>query len=472
MVMKATRHHKMLGIAVGEKSMLLAELHAGSPAPQILRTAQFDYPQGTTLKDSEPLGHALGEFLKANGFGARAAVFGIPAKWVLTKQKEVPTADERLVADTLRLQSQAEFSPELSDLVYDYSGATGADGSNSVLLAAVPRKYLDQLSAVAEAARIKLEALTPYAAALATATAPASAGGLMLLLGPGGVEFATQDGGFPRSMRYIGASADASPALIGELRRASTQTAPNGSVAANGVRREMIIWNDAGADEAPIRALQDAVGLSFRTGGMADLGVEPSAAGKNGRDYGAAVSLALSGLSPRASTIDFVHSRLAPPPEKRVDRRTVLLIAAAAAIVLGTGFWAWTLYSQQNAVDAARKQLVDEKPNRDLVLKEVAKMESAVLWHAGNPKFIACLRDLTEACPDSRNPFLFANALSLDENLKGTLTGKSGTDRVVYALADALKASKKFSSVQTSTERSQSRQGDEYSFRINFQYKP
>src|SRR4051794_67410 len=169
--MKPTRHNKMLGIAVGEKSMLVSEVQSISDAPQVTKAAEFTYPQGTTLaKDVPAIGAALGMFLKEHGFGARIAMFGLPAKWVLSKQKEVPALEDALLADTLRLQAESEFSTELGELVYDYAGVGGVaenvGGTASVLLLAVPKRYIDQVNQLAEAARVRVLAITPFSTAI------------------------------------------------------------------------------------------------------------------------------------------------------------------------------------------------------------------------------------------------------------------------------------------------------------------
>jgi len=42
------------------------------------------------------------------------------------------------------------------------------------------------------------------------------------------------------------------------------------------------------------------------------------------------------GINPVAGTPDFLDSRLAPPPERRIDRRLVAAIGVAALLVLGS----------------------------------------------------------------------------------------------------------------------------------------
>src|SRR6185437_11569950 len=140
-----------------------------------------------------------------------------------------PAADERIVAQTLRLQAEGEFSPELNDLVYDYSGRP--DASGAVLLLALPGRYVEQIKAIAEAARLRVRAIMPSSAAVAAAQPSRSA---MVLLGVGGVEFVAQSGGHLGAMRYVGPASTAPALLAGELRRAAALVLPNGQPPTDG----------------------------------------------------------------------------------------------------------------------------------------------------------------------------------------------------------------------------------------------
>jgi len=168
---KRTKHSKMLGIAVGDKSMLVAEVIVSGGKYQAVRTGQYVYAEGQGLSVPETLGQGLNQFLKANGFATRRAVFGMPAKWVLTKPKEVPAADEATIASSLRLQAEGDFSPELKDLVFDYVGQGSRSEARSVLLLATPRKNIDNIKAIADSAKVDIESVTVSLSALAAATA-------------------------------------------------------------------------------------------------------------------------------------------------------------------------------------------------------------------------------------------------------------------------------------------------------------
>ena len=123
---------KVLGVAIGERSLLVAEVVAGD-RPEVKRLAEFVYPEGISPHKPEELGTALAEFLRENKFSAKSAVFGLPARWLVVKAKEVPPADPSTLANLLRLQAEGEFSSELKDLVYDYAADTSLGYPKSVL---------------------------------------------------------------------------------------------------------------------------------------------------------------------------------------------------------------------------------------------------------------------------------------------------------------------------------------------------
>jgi hypothetical protein len=484
----------MLGIAVGERSMLVAEVHTGSSGPEVIKAMEFTYPEGVTpAKDPAAIGSALGQFLKEKGFGARLAVFGLPAKWVLSKQKEVPAIADNLLADTLRLQAESEFSSELGELVYDYAGSGGANpsvgGTSSVLLLAVPKRYIDQINQLAEAARVRVLAVTPFSTAIG-ASSKGSADAMMLLLGPSGVEFTTQHGGHPSVLRYLGTSADSTPTLMGELRRAATRTG-----AAGASTREIFIWNDTGADETQIQSIGHSLELGVRDGSLGDLGVSAAPGVMNGRDFATSISLAVLGMAPAEGVPDFLDSRLAPLPEQRIDRRTLLAAAVVVLLVATAGLWYWNIQSRQAAVDQIVKENISNNDARTKAQATVKRIQLAERWHGEKPKFVACLTDLTELAPQT--PDIYGTQFSLKDEtpdassatptpagtnppppkptiMKGTLKGKATNDNVIFALAQKLMDSKgKFSGTRIeSRDRNESKGQVEISFVIEFNYSP
>src|SRR4029079_14553136 len=100
--------------------------------------------EGLSLATPEKLGEALAQFLKQHRFSTRDAVIGLPAKRLVTRQKEVPPAKAEVVASALRLQAEGDFSAEMDKIVLDYAGTPSTSEATKVLLMATNREVIDQ----------------------------------------------------------------------------------------------------------------------------------------------------------------------------------------------------------------------------------------------------------------------------------------------------------------------------------------
>jgi hypothetical protein len=402
--LKPVRQKKVLGIAMGERSLLAAEVVAGADRPQVARLAEMVYPDGISLFQPTELAKAVAHFLKDNHFVSRSAVIGIPLKWLVVKSKEVPPTDDATVAQLLRLEAEAEFSTELKDLVYDFAGDPVAGGaSRTVLLTATPKKYIDAIESLCDAARLGLLAITPSAMALGAMTGSSlEREVLVLAVGSGGSELSSQRRSSATAIHSLRSAASQAP-FISELRRAvSTVPAADGP-------REMVLWDDAGLDAG---RLGEQLGVNVRAGELSAFGIDAGAAGVNGQGakYAAAVALALSAMGETGPAIDFLHSRLAPPRQHRIPR-WAYLAAAAVVLLIILGIYAYSdLANQQQLVNDKNAQIAREQSQVDAARDFVSKESLAEYWHAGDPRYMACLRDLDEVIPEDGQTY----ATSLD----------------------------------------------------------
>jgi hypothetical protein len=342
--------NKVLGIAVGDRSLVVAEASRAGGPPRVTLAAAFAYPAGVGLDQPDALGQAFGQFLKDRGFAARQVVVGVPARWVLSKPKDVPPADPATVAEALRLQVEGEFTQELRDLSFDYAGETSPDESRTVLLMALQGKHLTQVKAVAEAAKLQLAAVTPVGCVLGAATAAAAGGprqAMVVSVGPGGVELAAVDGpAAPRVLRHLGASM-ASPAMLAvELRRAAYGL---GGAAAGGGAAEARAAGDGSASVGRV------VSNGRAANGSAAAHEAPGYANGNGGVVGTAV----------------VGTTLA-------DGGT----GGAGPATARRGGWQLVVWDAATLTDAARRALADAAGGRletgDLAVLGVAPGVSAV----------------------------------------------------------------------------------------------
>ena len=417
--MKPLRLNKVIGLAIGESSLLAAEVvAAGDGVPEVRKVAEFRYPEGITPAQPAELGAALATFLKAEDFSARNAVVGLPVRWLVVKPKAVPPADPATLAEMLRLQAEGEFSSELKDLVYDYAADATAGQPTSVLLIATPKKYVDGAVALCDAAKLTAAAVTPSAVALGAATAAGADLGssIVMAVGPGGAELTAQAGSAPAAIRHLrgpatGDAADNKP-FLGELRRA-VSTLP---AAADGSARKMILWG-TGADAA---AVGDSLGIPVRSGDLPGLGVNVNGADTqgDGRRFAAAVALALSAMGAGSRSVDFLHTRLAPPKVARIPRWAVWAVLVGVAVIAGAVEGNSYLQDRQATLDKLTKQ-VDGQKDAEAHADAFVKMVSfAKRWHGGDPRYLACLRDLAVALPQDGQ--MYATNLTLHEPTRPT----------------------------------------------------
>jgi hypothetical protein len=395
--LKSTRHKKLLGLSVGDRSLLAAEVVAGDK-PQIRKVAEMIYPQGVTPLQPAELGAALGHFLKEQGFTCRVAVIGIPVKWLVVKPKEVPPADTATLIPLLRLQAEAEFSSELKDLVYDFApdSVRGAE-AKSVLLMATQNRFINAITTICEAARVQPIAITPSALALGEATGNAMNSGatnsnvLVLSVGHGGSEMTSQRGGASGAIRHLRPPVPV-PAFVSELRRAVS-----GLPASGGGMREIVLWDGAGVDSA---SLGTELGVKISSGELPTLGVDTSIIGLNGdgSKYAAAVSLAIAGLA-GGPDVDFLHSRLAPPKEGRIPKWATSAVLALIVVIAGSVLAYQYQQKLQSQLDVAKQKVDGQSAIVLQATKFVGMAGLAQYWHGDDGRFADCIRDVTNAIP-------------------------------------------------------------------------
>src|SRR5206468_10314373 len=85
-------HPSVLGLVVGERSIIAAEVAITRDRRQVKRTAQFIFPDTASLEKPEELGTALAQFLRQNHFSSSRAVIGVPARWLMARDKDLPPA--------------------------------------------------------------------------------------------------------------------------------------------------------------------------------------------------------------------------------------------------------------------------------------------------------------------------------------------------------------------------------------------
>ena len=138
----------------------------------------------------ELVGREIRNRLDAAGVRARDCVFGLPLKWVLTAQTELPPLPEADAASLLQLEAEKGFHADAATLQISDSRSALAGDKKFVLLAGVPGPHLAVLEKILAAAKLK-----PASFALGISALEKADGALALVIGETGVGLQITNGG-------------------------------------------------------------------------------------------------------------------------------------------------------------------------------------------------------------------------------------------------------------------------------------
>ncbi len=469
------RSGKILGLAIGQKSILFAEVGGKADAWSVQHVAEFTYPDGLSLEKPVELGQALRAFLKTQKFSTRDAVIGLPAKRLITRRKDVPPAPAAAAASTLRLQAESEFSTEADTLTMDFEGDTSTSEPTSVLIVAATLECIAQCETLAKTAGIKLLAITSTGTALGRATSRVPGGnGVVVNLAPGGSELIVQHGESATQIRHLNMgdnpSSDSVGLLAGEIRRSVAALPRNGSPLT------LAIW-DPGNNKGPTSTrnlLEERLSMPIAT---PELHAIVSGKSDASNQYAPAVAIALTSLEADRLPVDFLDSRLAPPPPPSQNRRIAWGVAFGALVVLVIGSCWYNLNSAQTRLDNARAWLAKNATDIKAAKTEKQRRDTANDFNPGQPRMVACLRDITTVFPDENS--IYATSVNLtpqaDGTFKGQLAGKAANEQDILRLRDRLTLSNKgFINVSNPETHGEANRGTgtQFSFSISFIYKP
>jgi hypothetical protein len=461
-----SRPKKIIGLAIGPRSILLAEVGSKGSARAVESLKEFAYPPGLSLSTPAELGRALGQFLRDQKLRTRDVVVGLPARWLVARPKDVPPAAPAAAASTLRLQAESEFATEASDLLVDFAGQTSPEAVTPVLLVATARRYVDACVTLAQTAGLRLSAVSATTLALGRASggAPGSHG-LILNLSDGNAELMVQHGAAPSQLRHLpvdeGAGADAADALVGEIRRTLAAWPQNGSPF------HLTVWDGAGHANRG-QALGQRLNMAVSSPELRTLAATE---GREAQGFAPAVALAVTALDPAGPAVDFLHSRLAPPKPPSKHRRLIWAGVAAGLVVLAVAAGMIDLYHRRAVLTQLRAELKAANDRVQNAEPDVNRVNFVHGWASGKPRLEACLRALRALFPEDDGS-IWASSLTLDANASGQLAGKAANHELVVKLADSMRENPHFagSTIHVQEMRDSARDSRETTFAIFFTY--
>ncbi len=459
----------MLGLAVSERSIAVAEVATSRGRATLLRTAEFVMPDPGEPRDWTEAGKALRHFLRQNRFSASRCAIGLEAGWLIAKEKVLPPCSSSVVAGIISIAAEREFPSAGEDFVFDYVAAAGNPGERPVLLVAASREKLGGVAAMAKAAGLGVTQVGCSALALAAATDGASpAERLVLYLRGDRAELVVHSPAGVRVLRRLPPPASGRlDEIAGEMRRVVSLLPPVKEPADN---RELLVWDESGLDGSAMDVLRERLAMPVRACRFPDdLGLAVRGDVKSDKPLAEAAAIAVQGLSGRMPIVDFMHSRLAQPKKAGPLRRHVAWAAMAAAVI-GAAAAAFAMDWRSNQREAASLQgQLDELGGSVRDAREVVDNVSfARDWYDRRPRFLECLREVTLVFPEEGR--VWTTGLTVRDGRKALLTGKCDNEREALRVLDRLKAGRGFSNVKPLYIRQAGGNTREVAFAVSFDF--
>jgi len=471
---KVVRPRRFIGLAIEDNAILAVEVHRDKDRFPVSLAKAFIFPQGVSFKDPEGLGKALGQYLRENGFSARKAVIGIPAKWLMLREKVLPSATEESIAGILKICAEREFSLSPEELALDYAGVTRNDGSKRLFLSAMLKGNLDKAILAARWAGLDVLSVTMSSAVAfsgirAGMVPPAPR--FFLYLRKDFAEFLVKDGDLTVDIKHIGKDFKKETAsFITELRRIISNYTHSSIKKDPG---QMLVWN-ASSDSMreEMKVLSEAMPASIRViyGNSQSFAEKLGIQGvEHGETFISPVMFAGAFNRKDPCYVDFLNSRM--NLKASVIKRNQVLWASTAAVcllVLMSGiFFIWR--GDKKEVSQLSAKLDGMKREIETAKDLIQKVNMAAGWYSERPGMLDCIKALTMTFPEEGT--IWITNLALTEEMKGVMSGRASDEKSVIDILDKLKANKLFSDVQMIYLQDNSSRSQEVSFSMNFSYE-
>ena len=109
-------------------------------------------PASVPIEDPQAVGNWLRAQLKEGGLGSGAAVFALDRDIASIKRLDLPSAEQDELPDMVRMSIERDLPIEAADAVIDFMPIEETETGTSVQAVAVPRREVEWVESVAEAA--------------------------------------------------------------------------------------------------------------------------------------------------------------------------------------------------------------------------------------------------------------------------------------------------------------------------------
>jgi hypothetical protein len=445
------RSRGFLGLAIGSRSIACAELTGNGERGRIRQAADFVFPEECSLDTPEATGLALAAFLREHQLRSTHVVVGVPARWLLAVERDVPALQAGQAHSILRMHAERLSSAENGDMTFDYAGPLAIGRQAKVLLVGILHRQLEQVRTLAKSAGLSIAAVTSTALAVAGEMEDAT-NQPVLILGRDAAEWVGRNGGTVSGLRHVASVSPDKQGLpvlgpaIAELRRA-VALAPMNDAAGT---REFVLWNGLGLSEPQVSEFAGRLGVAVRAVAACPSPMVGHEAGLDSAQPTGQIASALL-LSQAAShgrlPLDFEHSRLAPPRKRMVGRRMTWGIAVAAAVALAMLSLYWNVRQREADLRAMQARLDSTAPDIKLAEQMLDRVAYASGFLDARLSMLECMREITLAFRDDEP--IWITGLTLKDNGKGQLIGKAANQKVILLLCDRMQGSPSLQEVRT-----------------------
>jgi len=459
---------RILGLAVTQQSITVAEVAASNGGGRIVNAANFPIPEDAPIDEPALLGKSLKQFLRRERFATGHCVIGMEARRLTARDKQLPPGIGDEAAGVISLAIEQEFASDRKELVFDYTTCSRQDGTASAMIVAAPDQQIQQLRQLAQAAGLTVTGITSSTMALAESKSGSTAQDRLILhLFPGGVELAGISGNGFEMVRRLSVSitkqTDSINTLINELRRII-------ALLPGGQSRELLVWNEIDLEKSARDLLSQKLDMPIRWCKTPDhLNAFTADSARKSGLFSAAAAIALSGIRGHRPPVDFIHSRLAPAKSTSLKKKAVWIAAAVAAVVLASISLAYDWQNDQAEVVDMERRLEDMSDNVARAREMIDRTSFARSWHDRRPEFLTCMTRVFEAFP--HEGAVWATSLSVSEGMKVTFSGKAVSESAVLSVMDKLKSDKSITEVKSLYMRRSSRDRRDVSFAMSLRFK-
>jgi hypothetical protein len=465
----------LLGLAIDEYGIVVAEVGVRSGDPEILRATQWRFEEKLNLENAKDLGQKLKQYLRASHFSSKQAIIGIPTKWIVAKEISVPPASAEALSGVLNIQAERAFSISANELVFDYCGRTSASERSKVLLLAARREMVDQVKELAAGAGLQTRSMTVSALALGKNLSQTSLEHRYgLYTRPTYCEFWTQVNGSPRSIQHVPLEATKTTAdehaeqLTSTIQRLILLSAQQDSSSPH----RLAAYDGYGLPDKTLERLNERLKPQITiTDGSAELlsGKIGSSDLQQQVQSIAAVAVAMAALGTDKPPVDFLNPRIGT--KKKASRKPITvwagIIGAACLLVLLVALLDW--HADRKDIATYMEQLALMSEDIAAARDVVDRLSYAASWTSQEPVFLNFLRELTLTFPEE--PTIWATNLRLSEDAGAALVGKAVDEESFYEVLDKIKQHETFFNVQMIHLRNVGRDLREKEFAVNFEFR-